>query len=676
MNHVNLESLLCCPACRGELQLCCRVNTPSQGDKSGLFFCAHCDEVTGVRRAFRYDFLHFDRVAANNVLARHGRDTEPLSTLDGVVRREALPFDDPRIETSGSWQSWTDRYLLSHGLAGDELSYTGEFLDAGVRLMRHPWSGIAALWIDGRLVAEVDLYQPKWSEVSWFPVVHDLPPGRHTLRITPSGRRNPAARGAQILLEEIVVTRLDSSGSATPPARPAIDRALPLTPSAAALIETVPPDGWILDCGGGDRSLDDPRYVNLEYQEFEQPVVYGDAMQLPFRDNSFDLQISQAVLEHIQNPFRAVREMLRVAKPGTLVWAGVAFLQPLHAAPSHYFNTTVEGLAELFADFDIEDLSWNGPLSFTVDWLLKASNVAEKLELGEYQHLVERFRQLDPLVSYEDLRSIASGVAVRARKPLAGARGRRLVPAVQPAASPTVESEITALLGRGKPADLKAAVELIDRLPAPAALPDDATVRLMSDVAFAAEALGDYELCADLFSRALQYPVVEVNLHAGAHYRRGVNFERLGRWRDAIGAYGDALRLGHDWAHMLTAARWRLSRLLLAAEEYAKAETLIEQLTGELPHPEIDIQQVELNRGRCQFHLGRLDSATETLERACKIDPASRAALDTDTLLAEIYETLGQSAPALVCYGRMMQNPLASEAVRRAVATRLERGRG
>ncbi len=49
--------------------------------------------------------------------------------------------------------------------------------------------------------------------------------------------------------------------------------------------------------------------------------VKGDAQQLPFPDASFDMATCQTVLIHVPDPKRALREMLRVLKPGGLVLA-------------------------------------------------------------------------------------------------------------------------------------------------------------------------------------------------------------------------------------------------------------------------------------------------------------------------------------------------------------------
>ncbi len=55
----------------------------------------------------------------------------------------------------------------------------------------------------------------------------------------------------------------------------------------------------------------------------EQQVTFrqGDAMDLPFDDNSFDFVFSRYLLMHLKDPLLALREMFRVAKPGALVFA-------------------------------------------------------------------------------------------------------------------------------------------------------------------------------------------------------------------------------------------------------------------------------------------------------------------------------------------------------------------
>jgi ubiquinone/menaquinone biosynthesis C-methylase UbiE len=48
-------------------------------------------------------------------------------------------------------------------------------------------------------------------------------------------------------------------------------------------------------------------------------LVRGDACELPFGDQSFDLVVCLEVLEHLPEPVRALRELRRVARAGCLL---------------------------------------------------------------------------------------------------------------------------------------------------------------------------------------------------------------------------------------------------------------------------------------------------------------------------------------------------------------------
>jgi predicted SAM-dependent methyltransferase len=418
-----LEEILCCPSCKGTLELTAPVLTRSGRLKSGIFLCPCCQEIVGTVTNFKYDFLFFDKAALKRNLLR--RDYRAGYRLPYDVCEETVKYDDPRLELRGSWEPWEDRYQLSQGRPGDAVVFSDEFLDVSVRLLKHPWSGVVRFLVDGMLVSEVDLYQPRWSEIHWFPIANDLPRGPHTVEIVATGKKNERAAAAQVLFHELVVSRAARSGDLIKELPPEVNRALPLFPVVVDLVNQVPAHGWILECGGGDRRLRHARYVNIECQRYQLPTVWGNVLKLPFRDNSFDFVFSQALLEHVPDPFAAVDEMCRVTKPAGLLWSGMAFLQPLHAAPSHYFNASVWGIQELFKQTEIMDVSWFGELSFTIGWLLQSAGVAERMERQEYEELMNRIRALDALVTHEALREVASGVAVLARKPVSGQQSGR-----------------------------------------------------------------------------------------------------------------------------------------------------------------------------------------------------------------------------------------------------------
>lgn len=52
----------------------------------------------------------------------------------------------------------------------------------------------------------------------------------------------------------------------------------------------------------------------------EPGTVLGDGRRLPFRDGTFDVVYSSNVLEHVDGPWRMADEMIRVARPGGLIF--------------------------------------------------------------------------------------------------------------------------------------------------------------------------------------------------------------------------------------------------------------------------------------------------------------------------------------------------------------------
>lgn len=133
--------------------------------------------------------------------------------------------------------------------------------------------------------------------------------------------------------------------------------------------------GLVLDCGAGLKKICRPNVVNLEIAPFPSTDVIAVAEQLPFNDNTFEAIISCAVLEHLKDPFLAAREMVRVTKPGGIIYADVPFLQPYHGYPAHYYNMTSQGLVNLFSQHcEIRDASvpdYGTPI-WTLSWFLNS----------------------------------------------------------------------------------------------------------------------------------------------------------------------------------------------------------------------------------------------------------------------------------------------------------------
>ncbi len=123
--------------------------------------------------------------------------------------------------------------------------------------------------------------------------------------------------------------------------------ATPYDDDVTALVERHA-GGLVLDCGAGRRPVYYANVVNLEIAPYDTTDVLAVGEALPFRDGAFDAVISVAVLEHVRDPFRCGRELVRVLKPGGELICVVPFLQPLHGYPHHYYNMAPQGLRALF----------------------------------------------------------------------------------------------------------------------------------------------------------------------------------------------------------------------------------------------------------------------------------------------------------------------------------------
>ena len=99
--------------------------------------------------------------------------------------------------------------------------------------------------------------------------------------------------------------------------RPA-DRVLETAVGTGANIERLSPEGSYV---GLDISLNMLLKCRqkLGTQGRRAALVQSDMQQLPFLDDSFDVVFHMGGLQFVQDPKEAVREMLRVAKPGTEV---------------------------------------------------------------------------------------------------------------------------------------------------------------------------------------------------------------------------------------------------------------------------------------------------------------------------------------------------------------------
>ena len=137
-----------------------------------------------------------------------------------------------------------------------------------------------------------------------------------------------------------------------------------------SLLTDISPNPNVLVIGGhilgeGMESLLSEAKINL----IEGDVTFGprtrivfDAHNIPFPNESFDCVIMQAVLEHVVDPFRCVREAHRVLKKSGLVYAETPFMAQVHMGKYDFHRFTYLGHRRLFNNFtEIESGAVCGP---------------------------------------------------------------------------------------------------------------------------------------------------------------------------------------------------------------------------------------------------------------------------------------------------------------------------
>jgi len=96
-----------------------------------------------------------------------------------------------------------------------------------------------------------------------------------------------------------------------------------------------------------------PHWVSVDlYDESDLIDFHYDVQDLQFADESFDVVVCNAVLEHVEFPEQAIGELKRVLRPGGRIWVEVPFNQPYHASPSDFWRVTPSGLRIWMRDFE------------------------------------------------------------------------------------------------------------------------------------------------------------------------------------------------------------------------------------------------------------------------------------------------------------------------------------
>jgi len=112
-------------------------------------------------------------------------------------------------------------------------------------------------------------------------------------------------------------------------------------------------------------------YVALDLRRTHLTNVIGNAEQLPFGAERFDLVICTQVLQYVPNPQTAIREMARVLKPGGHLFLSVPSACPTDAE-EECWRFLPAGLRHLLSPFQEIEIA---PEGGSVSGFFRTSNI-------------------------------------------------------------------------------------------------------------------------------------------------------------------------------------------------------------------------------------------------------------------------------------------------------------
>ena len=109
----------------------------------------------------------------------------------------------------------------------------------------------------------------------------------------------------------------------------------------------------VVQIGSGNDRINH-KILNIDIFDYPEVDLIADCAHLPFADESVDVLISNAMLEHVDSPEIFLKEAYRILKKDGMVISGVPFMQGFHASPHDYWRWTNKGIETFHEKFGFE----------------------------------------------------------------------------------------------------------------------------------------------------------------------------------------------------------------------------------------------------------------------------------------------------------------------------------
>jgi SAM-dependent methyltransferase/uncharacterized protein YbaR (Trm112 family) len=407
--QARLLAALACPLTNGPLEVV-PLALAGQAVLEGAIFNRVGARVGRIAN-FQIDFVRLGEAEPREALRRQIQAGQLPRRVDAAPEWRLVPFSAPEIAYSVAPLPVNGNEMVALDVAGGTISFEASG-PIQLQLFAHPWSGIVEIGF-GHEKQTVDLYRPHLA--SPHPVALDLgaAPTRVEIRLT--GAQNGCAFGGQCLFAGY----RKPTGAIVPlrhVKRPRV-RGAPFGEEFYRLLAGVPAQGILLDVGGGNRQIDDARYLNLDYADFVEPDLIADATKLPLQDASVDAVYSTGVFEHIDDPIRAGAEVARVLKPGGRATIGWAFMQPIHSEGHHFYNATPWGMENAFKGLKPTHTWCSTSFEFLLRWGAEVSGLVGRVPASEIDAVCRTLHRWDQLIPESKKAYMANGVWAEFEKP-------------------------------------------------------------------------------------------------------------------------------------------------------------------------------------------------------------------------------------------------------------------
>jgi SAM-dependent methyltransferase len=120
------------------------------------------------------------------------------------------------------------------------------------------------------------------------------------------------------------------------------------------------PKANILNAGSSSTNLGG-NCVNVDIQQKHGIHCLCDVHHIPFGEATFDIVVLSAVLQYCRDPYQVASELLRVLKPGGILYVDAPFVQPYCPDTLDLFRFSKDALGIIFNQFEIQQCDTSIP---------------------------------------------------------------------------------------------------------------------------------------------------------------------------------------------------------------------------------------------------------------------------------------------------------------------------